>query len=127
MQIGFKVVRKTGDVQGSFCPATSSALQTVRYRFLKETIQDKRMQGPFAVFRQLKHAEDFRLMIISRVHILLCEYEETNEDVLWHGLVRRSTLLEECPHGTVLAKLVVPLCLANDHDPDSLTLKNLKE
>lgn len=134
MPVAFKVVRG----KKVFRPATDSALQRVRYRLHETTHQGD--HGPFTLFESLADARKFLARNYGDV-ILACEYEPSDELVLWKkkppvftknrsykrgysvssaGVVERS--VEGCPDGTIVARAVTPFLLINDDDPDDLTL-----
>jgi hypothetical protein len=132
-KIGFKVVRL--DVNGHYKSATFLGL-VVCYKLLMPTLRCPEAQGPFALFATLHDAVSFYFNVYAADNdttfkILLCEYVEASEYRLWYRKSNYSVSLalpsELCPPGTVFADTVTPLCEANCHDPDSLTLKNLKE
>ena len=135
MPVAFKVVCGK---RASFRPATSLALQRIRYRIGEETVQYED-HGPFALFETLAAARNF--LVCYGDQILICAYEPSEEEKLWKrkppvfsrnrrnsrgysissgGVAEREC--EDCPEGTVLACAVTPFLVANDDDPDDLVL-----
>jgi hypothetical protein len=136
IKTGFKVVQTDG-VDGHYKSATILGL-TVAYKLLMTTSRRPYVHGPFALFSTLSNALDFCCEMRAESHdiydvkvnfkVLLCEYVEARERCLWFRQHEFYThRLSSYPPGTVFADTVTPLCEANDHDPDSLTLKNLKD
>ena len=110
----YKVVVRSNSK--SFEPATSAALQRIRYRIGKETRKVEHEHGPFALFETEEQARDFAGTLSHQVSILLCEYEPSVETELWKKLppVFGRSHLENCPTGTILADAVTPLELIAD-------------
>lgn len=120
--IGYKVVAIKNS--RTFEPATSAALQRITYKIERETRQEPREHGAFALFDTQENAREFAKGLSHRTAILLVEYEPSDEEELWkklppvwvggrHGhLESQGTTqrpLRSCPKGTVLAKSVYPL------------------
>lgn len=124
----YKVVARSNSK--SFEPATSAALQRIRYRIGRVTRKVEHEHGPFALFETEEQARDFASTLNHKLSILLCEYEPSGEDELWkklppsfgrsHGSMTfhsngtTERLLENCPTGTILADAVLPLELIID-------------
>ena len=122
-KMGYKVARAYNS--RSYSPATSFALQRVRYRINRETRQERGEYGPLAIFETLEQARKFAKEVGG--HILEVEYEPSAETKLWkknpptfcrnrfgggyhaesNGTTKRA--LEDCPNGTILASSVYPL------------------
>lgn len=124
----YKVVCRSNSKE--FEPCTSLALQRIRYCIGKETIKEETEYGPFALFETEEQARNFARGFTYPVSILLCEYEPSNETAVWkknppsfvkgwkgyyaqsNGITQKC--LDECPNGTVLADVVIPLELIAD-------------
>ena len=126
--IGYKVVSG----KKSFRPATSLALQRIRYRIGETTEQDLSEYGPFAVFDDLSSARKF-----AENHgqcILLVEFEESNQSMLWkknppifsrnrtysRGYSTSSGGITEknggFPLGTLFARSITPIRVIQEHE-----------
>src|SRR3990172_2098830 len=98
----YKVVVRSNSK--SFEPATSAALQRIRYRIGKETRKVEHEFGPFALFQTEEQARETELWknlppVFGRSHghITFSSAGTTERD------------LENCPTGTILADAVTPL------------------
>jgi hypothetical protein len=112
IEVGYKVCRG----KRAFRPATSDALQSVRYQIGEWTEQASIVGGPLAVFSSLEPALKFRSKYGHCV--FKCEYVKSEETTLWkrlppsfHGYLAVSNgitekELENCPVGTVFATKV---------------------
>jgi hypothetical protein len=103
-------------------PATSSALQSIRYKIIAWTEQKKEDHGAFAVFKELEQAQNFNRKFGTQIRRV--DYIESYEDSLWKkkppvfcrnrygkGYHAESAGISEmhislCPEGTVLAEAV---------------------
>lgn len=106
----------------SLKPATSSALQSIRYRVSAWTEQKPQEHGAFAVFQELEQAQRFRNSYGTQIRKV--DFIESEESSLWKkkppvfcrnrygkGYHAESNGIDEmplsnCPEGTVLAKEV---------------------
>ncbi len=108
--------------QRTLKPATSSALQSIRYKISAWTEQKTEEHGAFAVFRELEQAQRFKQKFGNQIRRV--DYVESEEDSLWKkkppvfcrnrygkryhamsaGIAQMHISL--CPEGTVLAKEV---------------------
>lgn len=66
--------------------------------------QNKKIQGPFAVFKTVKDAKRFQILgdeVLKKV-----EYKHSKEKILWYTCSgnKSSLNIKNCPYGTVLAK-----------------------
>ncbi|MCW3994947.1 MAG: hypothetical protein NWE98_02205 [Candidatus Bathyarchaeota archaeon] len=128
-KIGFKVVKKIS--KKTYKPCTLLALQRIRYRIANPTIQNKEEHGAFAVFQNLESAQSFLYNIYDtkntkNMRILKVQYLPSDEKKLWkkekpsiqkskyggyffvsNGI--KEKYIEDCPYGTELAQVVIPI------------------
>ncbi len=118
IKTGYKVFRGVHTLK----PATSSALQRIRYKIGTWTEQNIQEHGAFAVFQELEQAQQFQQHYGTQIRRV--DYIESEENSLWKkkppafsrnkygkGYHAVSDGIDEmpvsqCPEGTVLAKEV---------------------
>ena len=116
IKVGYKVFNGKKVLR----PATSSALQSIRYIVNRWTEQNPNEYGPFAVFKTLEDAKRFRESFGTQIRKV--EYIESDEHSLWKknppsflrnsyrkGYYAKSNgksemYINKCPENTVLAK-----------------------
>lgn len=86
MCLGYKVVEKPFPKSIVMVPATTLALQRVKYRIGQTTYRED--CGPFAVFKRLKDAARWMSNGYGNT-ILLVEWDESDEHRLWKRLPPR--------------------------------------
>ncbi len=119
IKTGYKVFRGVHTLK----PATTSALQKIRYRVNAWTEQNIQEHGAFAVFQELEQAKAFKSMGYG-TQIRKVDFIESEEKSLWKkkppefsrnrygkGYHAVSAGIDEmcissCPDGTILAKEV---------------------